>query len=178
MVFLNLFVKIMLQYINHEIDNSHFCDSRVCSSIYGCFCPLFMRKFMQKHPYNWEVLFSSFKSVGLVKGDSMTFFTAFCDINSWNSTRNPYIFVSFASVLKTKVSGKQSHCHTQYSRFNSMITLRYTELRHFTYGTRPTFAKPPPTQPQLLTSSLQVNTVHLKPRCIYISLPTRTVDWT
>ena len=51
---------------------------------------------------------------------SMTFFTAFCDIKSWNSTRNPYKFVSIASVLKTKVSGKQSHCHTPYSRFNSV----------------------------------------------------------
>ena len=31
MVFLELFAKIMLQYIDQEIHNSHFCDSRVCS---------------------------------------------------------------------------------------------------------------------------------------------------
>ena len=59
MLFLKLFVKIMLQYINEEIDNGHFCDNRVCFSMYGCFCALFMRNFTQKHPYNWEVIFSS-----------------------------------------------------------------------------------------------------------------------
>ena len=40
MVCLKLFVEIMLQYINQEIDNSHFCDSRMCCSMYGCFCTL------------------------------------------------------------------------------------------------------------------------------------------
>ena len=52
MVFLKLFVKIELQYIDQEIHNCHFCDSRVCCSMYGCFFALFMRKFTQKHPYN------------------------------------------------------------------------------------------------------------------------------
>ena len=106
MVFLKLFVKIMLQYINQDTDNSHYFEFRVCSSMYGCFCPLIMRKFMQKHLYNWEVIFSSSKSVWWVEGGSMTFFTSFCDINSGNSTKNPYKFVSIVSVLKTKVSGK------------------------------------------------------------------------
>ena len=64
MVFLKLFVKIMLQYINQEIDNSHFCDKSVCSSMYGCFCPMFTVKFTQKHPYNWEVIFSPLKVSG------------------------------------------------------------------------------------------------------------------
>ena len=50
----------MLQYFNQEIDNSHFCDRMMCCSMYGCFCTLFMRKFTQKHPYNWEVIFSFF----------------------------------------------------------------------------------------------------------------------
>ena len=53
MVFLELFVKIMLKYIDQEIHNSNFCDSRVCCFMYGCFCALFMRKFTQKHPFNW-----------------------------------------------------------------------------------------------------------------------------
>ena len=39
MVFLKLFVKIMLQYINQNIDNSHYFEFRVCSSMYGCFLP-------------------------------------------------------------------------------------------------------------------------------------------
>ena len=58
MVFLKLFVKIILQYIIQEIDNGQFYDSKVCCSMYGCFCPLFMRKFTQKHPYNWKVISS------------------------------------------------------------------------------------------------------------------------
>ena len=53
MVFLELFVKIMLLYIDQDIHNSHFCDNRVCCFMYGCFCALFIRKFTQKHPYNW-----------------------------------------------------------------------------------------------------------------------------
>ena len=126
MVFLKLFVKIMLQHINQEIDNSHFCDSGVCCSMYGCFSTLFMRKFTQKHPYNWEVIFSSSLSVWRIEEGSIAFFKAFCDIKSWNSTRNPYKFVSIASVLKTKVPGKQSHCHTPYSRFNSVTALFFT----------------------------------------------------
>ena len=50
-----------------------------------------------------------------IEGGSITFFTAFCDIKSWNLTRNQYKFVSIASVLKSKVSGKQSLCHAPYS---------------------------------------------------------------
>ena len=52
---------------------------------------------------------------------SMTFLTSFCDIKPWNQSRNAYKFVSIAWVLKTKVSGKQSHCHTPHSRFKSVI---------------------------------------------------------
>ena len=77
MVFLKLFVKILLQYTDQEIDNSHFRDSRLCCSMYGCFCALFMRKFTQKHPYNWEAIFSSSLSVWRVERGSITFFTAF-----------------------------------------------------------------------------------------------------
>ena len=120
---LKLFVKIMLQYIKQVIYNSHFCDISVCCSMYGCFCALFMREFTQKHPYNWEVIFSLFEHVRRVEGGSMTFLTAFCDIKSWNSTRNPYKFVSIASALKMKVSGKQSQCQTPYSRFNSVESM-------------------------------------------------------
>ena len=125
MVFLKIFVKIMLQYINKVIDNSHFCDSMVCCSLYGCFCALFMTESMQNHLYNWEVIFSSFEGVWWVEGGSMTFLTAFCDIKSWNSTRNPYKFDSIASALKTKVSGKQSRCQTPYSRFNSVYMSQF-----------------------------------------------------
>ena len=34
----------MLEYIDQEIHNSHFCDSRVCCFMYGCFCALFYEK--------------------------------------------------------------------------------------------------------------------------------------
>ena len=141
MVFLKLFVKIMLQSINQETDNSHFCNSKVCCSLYGCFCTLFMRKFTQKQPYNWEVTFSSSKSVWRVEGGSMILFTRFCDIKSWNSTRNPCKFVSIASVLKTKVPGKQSRCHTPYSGFNSVKQSWSNPLCHIAKAWNPHFSR-------------------------------------
>ena len=52
-------------------------------------------------------------------------FYSFYDIKSWNLTWNPYKFVSIASVLKTKVTGKQSRCHSPYSRFNSVLVVCY-----------------------------------------------------
>ena len=56
-------------------------------------------------------------------------------VKSWKSTRNPYKFVSFASVLKTKVSGKQSRCHTPYSGFNSVDWLSPASKSRYGWNT-------------------------------------------
>ena len=60
-----------------------------------------------------------------VEGVSMTFLIHM-DIKLWNWIRNSYKFVSVARGLKTKVSGKQSRCHTPYSRFHSELLPTYS----------------------------------------------------
>ena len=89
--------------------------------MYGCFCPLFMRNSYR----NIRTTEKWYSRVGRVEGGSMTFFTAFCVINSWNSTRTNLFLLQVFWKRKYQVN-------------NRVVILRTVDLtmwNHQTIGT-------------------------------------------
>ena len=89
MEFLKLFIKIMLQNINQGFDNSHFCDSRVLFYV-----RMFLRTVYEKIQEETSVQLGSdililLKYLAGRSGFNDILYSFFCDIKSWNLTRNP-----------------------------------------------------------------------------------------
>ena len=111
----------MLQNINQDIDNSHFCDSMMCCSMYGCFCTLFYEKIHAET----SVQLGSYILVllkclaGRRRFNDILYGFLLCKILKFQRENHTNLFL-LQVLWKRKYQVNKSRCQTPYSWFNSV----------------------------------------------------------